>query len=63
MSDLLTVTQVAKRLQVSQSTVYSEVREGKIPHVKVRKRILFREDKLEAWLENQPSNSLNNLME
>ncbi|OKP97016.1 helix-turn-helix domain-containing protein [Paenibacillus sp. P46E] len=61
MSKLMTAAEAAEFLGVSQSTVYLEIREGRegcIPHIKVRNRYLFQKDKLEAWLENQPTNKV-----
>lgn len=49
----LTVSETAKLIGVSQTTIYSMAREGQIPHVKVRGRILFHKDVIEAWLRGE----------
>ncbi|MGF9714630.1 helix-turn-helix domain-containing protein [Paenibacillus naphthalenovorans] len=58
MSNFWDAAKLAEFLGVSQSTVYAVVREGTIPHIKVRGRILFQKEKVEEWLENQPSNKI-----
>ncbi|MBJ6361191.1 helix-turn-helix domain-containing protein [Paenibacillus sp. GCM10012307] len=61
MSALWDAAKLADFLGVSPSTVYAGVREagpGRIPHVKVRGRILFQQEKVVEWLENQPSNKI-----
>ncbi len=47
---LLTVKEVAARLQVKQSTVYAWASQGKIPCLKVNGAIRFEADDIEAWL-------------
>ena len=49
---LKTAEPVADRLGTSKQQVYTYAREGKIPHVRVGRRVLFDMDKIEAWLEN-----------
>lgn len=53
----LTVNETAELLGVSTTTIYNMAREGQIPHVRVRARILFHRDVIEAWLrgEQQPA--------
>jgi excisionase family DNA binding protein len=51
LTQLLTVKQVAKRLQVSQVWVYSLVRQGKIPFLHIEKALRFDPEALQAWLE------------
>jgi len=61
MGTLWDAAKLAEFLGVSQSTIYAGVREtgpGRIPHVKVRGRILFQQEKVVEWLENQPSNKI-----
>jgi excisionase family DNA binding protein len=63
MGALWDAAKLAEFLGVSQSTIYAGVREtgpGRIPHVKVRGRILFQQEKVVEWLENQPSNKISN---
>ncbi len=49
----LTVTEAAELIGVSQTTVYTMAREKQIPHVRVRGRILFHRDVIEAWLRGE----------
>jgi excisionase family DNA binding protein len=49
----LDVKEVAAMVGVSTACVYNMVREGQIPFVRVRKRILFHRDKVEAWLKGE----------
>jgi excisionase family DNA binding protein len=54
MSDLMTVEQVAEYLQVSTKWVYTEVKEGTLPGMKLGDRMWrFKKSALEAWLEQQ----------
>jgi len=46
----LTVNEVAALLDVSSTTIYTMVREGgQIPHFRVRGKILFNREVIEAW--------------
>ncbi|AZS14568.1 helix-turn-helix domain-containing protein [Paenibacillus lutimineralis] len=49
----LTVSEAAQLIGVSQTTVYAMAREGQIPHARVRNRILFHRDVIEAWLRGE----------
>ena len=46
----LTVDQLAQYLQVSDKVIYNLVQEGKIPHRKIGRRIIFLESEVEQWL-------------
>lgn len=46
----LTVNEAATLIGVSAGTIYTMVRLGQIPHVRVRGRILFHRDVIETWL-------------
>jgi excisionase family DNA binding protein len=46
----LTVQDVAEYLGVHQDTIYTMVREKQIPHFKVRRRILFTVESIDAWI-------------
>jgi len=50
MVKLLSVGEVAACLQVKIATVYQYVNAGKIPCVKVGRRVRFREADIEAWI-------------
>jgi excisionase family DNA binding protein len=47
----LTDTDVAQLLGVSPVTIYSLVREQRIPHFRVRSRILFRLQSINEWID------------
>lgn len=48
---LLNVKQVAKYLQLKESTIYSWAQDGKIPAIKIGRTWRFRRADLEEWLE------------
>ncbi len=50
MSALLTADDVAASLGVSRDWVYSEVRAGRIPHVRLGRHVRFRGETLEEWI-------------
>lgn len=52
----LSVTEAAKFIGVSRRTVCREIKEGKLPAVRIagRRRVLVRIDDLKAYLDNQP---------
>lgn len=45
----LTVNEVGEMLGVSTATIYTAVRKNEIPHFKVRGRVLFNREVVEAW--------------
>lgn len=49
----LSVNEISEVLGVSQTTIYSMVRQNEIPHKKVRGRILFHKATIENWLSNE----------
>ena len=49
----LTVNEVATLIGVSDTTIYTMVRESEIPHKKVRGRILFHRGTIESWLSTE----------
>ncbi|PNQ78903.1 helix-turn-helix domain-containing protein [Paenibacillus sp. F4] len=49
----LTVNETAELIGVSPTTVYNMAREGQIPHVRVRARIIFHRDVIECWLRGE----------
>jgi len=56
----ISVKEAAEYLGISKDLVYSLVRHKQIPNVKVGRRILFRKEALNDWLERQEVNSLYN---
>lgn len=49
----MTVKEAATYIGVHSDTIRAMVREKKIPHVRVRYRILFRKETLDAWMTQQ----------
>lgn len=49
---LLTVKEVATRLQVKDKTVYAWAAQGKIPSLKLNGLLRFRQDEIDRWLES-----------
>lgn len=49
----LTVADVADYLGVCTDTIYTMVQEKQIPHFRVRRRILFRQEAIDAWMAQQ----------
>jgi excisionase family DNA binding protein len=47
---LLSVTEAAQVLRVSVHTLYGWTAEGRVPHVKLGRRTLFRPKELERWV-------------
>ncbi len=47
---LLNVKQVARYLQLKESTIYSWAQDGKIPAIKIGRTWRFRRSDLDAWL-------------
>lgn len=56
----ITVSEAANYLGVSTTTIYAMVRKQELPYVRVRSRILFRVESLDAWMREQelPTNQL-----
>ncbi|NGM83950.1 helix-turn-helix domain-containing protein [Paenibacillus sp. 7124] len=53
MQQVYSVSELAEYLKVSTDSIYTMVREKQIPHVRVRKRIIFPMNMIEEWLNNQ----------
>jgi excisionase family DNA binding protein len=51
----LTVQDVAEYLGVHQDTIYNMVRQKEIPHFRVRRRILFTVESIDAWIRQSES--------
>jgi excisionase family DNA binding protein len=51
----LTVQDVAEYLGVHQDTIYNMVRQKEIPHFRVRRRILFTIESIDAWIRQSES--------
>ncbi|PEL07817.1 DNA-binding protein [Bacillus sp. AFS017336] len=46
----MTVKELSAYIGVGMTTIYQEVSEGKIPHVRVRSKILFSKEVIDEWL-------------
>ncbi|MGF9913347.1 helix-turn-helix domain-containing protein [Paenibacillus ehimensis] len=53
MKRIITVNELASYLQVSTDSIYAMVREKQIPHIRVRRRILFSMDMIEEWMRSK----------
>jgi excisionase family DNA binding protein len=49
----MNVQEVAEYLGVHQDTIYTMVRQKQIPHFRIRRRILFNQVSIDAWIEKQ----------
>ena len=61
-NDLMTIDELARKLQIPVSWVYSRVRqkgENSIPHFKIGKYVRFHEAAVKKWLDNQQKNKAN----
>ena len=56
-AEFLTVSEVASLLKLSESTVYTMVRAGEIPAVKLGKQWRVSETRLDEWLEEKEDSS------
>ncbi|MBU2529855.1 MAG: helix-turn-helix domain-containing protein [Elusimicrobia bacterium] len=57
---LLTIKQVAKYLQLDETTIYSYAQKAKIPAIKVGYNWRFKREDIDDWLENKkPYNKKN----
>jgi excisionase family DNA binding protein len=50
MKALLTIEEAAELTKLSVKTLYTYAEKEKIPHIKLGRRVLFAEDKLEEWV-------------
>lgn len=54
----LTAQEVAEYIGVHIDTIYTMVREKQIPHFRVRRRIFFSLETINAWMRDQEQKSL-----
>lgn len=54
----MTVKEVADYIGVHADTIYTMVRQKEIPHFKVRRRIFFSQESINAWMREQEKKSL-----
>ncbi|MDQ0917546.1 helix-turn-helix domain-containing protein [Paenibacillus sp. V4I5] len=46
----LSVSELSEMLGVSSDSIYALVREGQIPYIRIRRRILFHKETIDEWL-------------
>jgi excisionase family DNA binding protein len=51
--DLVSIKEMARKINVPVSWLYSRTRTGEIPHFKVGKYVRFDPEKVMRWIENQ----------
>jgi len=51
--------EAAKYLGISLWTLDQETREGKIPHIRIARRVLYRKATLDSWMDQKEKESLN----
>lgn len=54
----LTAQEVAEYIGVHLDTIYTMVREKQIPHARVRRRIIFSKETINAWIREQEQKSI-----
>ena len=52
MKALLTIEEASELTKLSVKTLYTYAEKEKIPHVKLGRRVLFNEDKIEGWVKS-----------
>ncbi|MBM4762744.1 helix-turn-helix domain-containing protein [Bacillus sp. B15-48] len=53
----ITAQEAADYIGVHIDTIYTMVRQKEIPHVRVRRRILFNRETIDAWMRQQEEQS------
>lgn len=56
MSKPMKAEEVADYLQVHKDTIYKMVRQKQIPHFRVRRKIFFSMEAIDAWIHEQEQN-------
>ncbi|OAB32993.1 helix-turn-helix domain-containing protein [Paenibacillus glacialis] len=51
-----TVIELSELLGISTDTVYTMVRERQIPHLRIRRRVIFYKETIEEWLRTSNNN-------
>jgi excisionase family DNA binding protein len=54
----LTPQEIAEYIGVHVDTIYTMVRQKQIPHLRVRRRIFFSRETIDAWMRDQEQKSL-----
>ena len=53
----LGMAQAARCLGISQRTLFTLVKSGGMPHIRIGRRVLFRRESLDAWLHDRETDS------
>ncbi len=53
MDSLLSISETAKVLNISISTLYRLTSQKKIPFIKIGSRVVFQPEKIQAWIESK----------
>lgn len=51
MNNLLTISQVAVKLGISEGTLYNWISQKKIDYIKVNRQVRFSEEQLQRWID------------
>ncbi|MFD2924205.1 helix-turn-helix domain-containing protein [Halobacillus naozhouensis] len=54
----MTVNDAAEYLGVCTDTIYTMVKQKQIPHFRLRRRILFSQETIDAWIREQETNQI-----
>jgi len=61
MKKILNVKELKEHLSISESTVRKLVREKKIPHFRIASKILFDQEVIDKWLEDEQRKNSSNI--
>ena len=53
----LTTEEVAEYIGVHKDTIYTMVRQKQIPHIRIRRRIFFSKETIDAWVRDKEERS------
>ena len=59
MKEFLTIDELSEYLNLKRSTLYSMVESGQLPHYRVGRRIRFKRNDLDRWMESHRRESVN----
>lgn len=54
-----TVSETAEYLGVHEDTIYTMVKNKEIPHFRIRRRIFFSKETIDAWIRDQEQTIIN----
>lgn len=57
-SILISVIELSSYLGVSTDSIYTMVREKQIPHMRIRRRILFHRNAIDSWIQESIASPL-----